>query len=384
MTEALSHHREFDLSDETATLALGSQVAGKAQVPQVIFLRGDLGAGKTTFSRGFLRGRGHHGSVKSPTYTLVEPYESVPGGPVFHLDLYRLGDAQELAYLGLGDYLSAEGILLIEWPERAEAQLPRATLDITLTPEGSGRKATVRAADPAYSKRCRTEMPLNWKQAVSDIPAAVRLRGAHALLMIIAAITLVLVSAPTVSAADVDAVRLWRAPDHTRVVLDLSGATDFSTLSLENPERFVVDISQSRLSASLTSLPLEGTPISRVRSGIRQGTDLRLVFDLSALVRTSVFLLPPNDTTGHRVVIDLFDKTPTAEPKPVLSVESLEGRRDIVIAIDPGHGGEDPARRGRAGCERKPWCCRLRVVWKINWRKYRASSRCWCAPGTIT
>ena len=149
MTEALSYHREFELSDETATLALGSSVAGKSQVPQVIFLRGDLGAGKTTFSRGFLRGRGHDGSVKSPTYTLVEPYESVPGGPVFHLDLYRLGDAQELAFLGLDDYLSAEGILLIEWPERAETQLPPATLDITLTPQGSGRKATVRATDPA-------------------------------------------------------------------------------------------------------------------------------------------------------------------------------------------------------------------------------------------
>ena len=100
MTEALPHQREFELSDERATLALGSLVAGKAQVPQVIFLRGDLGAGKTTFSRGFLRGRGHDGSVKSPTYTLVEPYESVPGGPVFHLDLYRLGDTQELAYWG--------------------------------------------------------------------------------------------------------------------------------------------------------------------------------------------------------------------------------------------------------------------------------------------
>ena len=76
----------------------------------------------------------------------MEPYEAVPGGPIFHLDLYRLGDAQELAYLGLGDYLSARGILLIEWPERAEAQLPPATLDITLTPDGSGRKAVVRAA----------------------------------------------------------------------------------------------------------------------------------------------------------------------------------------------------------------------------------------------
>ena len=148
MTKALSYYRKFELSDDTATLALGNQVARKVQVPQVIFLRGDLGAGKTTFSRGFLRGRGHDGLVKSPTYTLVEPYESVPGGPVFHLDLYRLGDEQELAYLGLGDYLSAAGILLIEWPERAEAQLPPPSLDIVLTPEGLGRKATVRAADP--------------------------------------------------------------------------------------------------------------------------------------------------------------------------------------------------------------------------------------------
>lgn len=148
MTHALSHLREFALADESATLALGGRVAGTAQVPQVIFLRGDLGAGKTTFSRGFLRGRGHDGSVKSPTYTLVEPYEAVPGGPVFHLDLYRLGDAQELTYLGLGDYLSAQGILLIEWPERAEAQLPPATLDITLTPDGFGRKAMVRAGNP--------------------------------------------------------------------------------------------------------------------------------------------------------------------------------------------------------------------------------------------
>ena len=196
-------------------------------------------------------------------------------------------------------------------------------------------------------------MPLNRKHAVSEIPASVPLLAARALLTAIAAIAGVLVSVSTASAADVDAVRLWRAPDHTRVVLDLSDAAEFSTLSLDNPERFVVDLSQSRLSANLTALPLEGTPISRVRSGIRLGTDLRLVFDLSASVRTSVFLLPPNDTMGHRVVIDLFDNAPTAEPKPVLSVESLEGRRDIVIAIDPGHGGEDPGASGPGGLREK-------------------------------
>ena len=179
------------------------------------------------------------------------------------------------------------------------------------------------------------------------------MRAADALLMTLLAIVWVLVSVPTVSAADVHAVRLWRAPDHTRVVLDLSGAAKFSTLSLENPERFVVDLSQSRLKASLASLPLEGTPIREVRSGIRKGTDLRLVFDLNASTRASVFLLPPNDTTGHRVVIDLFDRTLTEEPEPVLSVESLEGRRDIVIAIDPGHGGEDPGALGPGGLREK-------------------------------
>ena len=196
-------------------------------------------------------------------------------------------------------------------------------------------------------------MPLNWKKAGSQIPASVPLRAVHAMLITLGAIAWVLASVLTVSAADVNAVRLWRAPDHTRLVLDLSEAAEFSTLSLDNPERFVIDLSQSRLTASLTALPLEGTPLTGVRSGIRQGADLRLVFDLSASVRTSAFLLPPNDTTGHRVVIDLFDKTPTEEPEPVLSGESLESRRDIVIAIDPGHGGEDPGALGPGGLREK-------------------------------
>jgi len=145
MTRTLTHHCEIALQDEEATLALGDRLARYVAVPQVVFLRGELGAGKTTFSRGFLRGRGHTGSVKSPTYTLVEPYEAMRDGPVFHLDLYRLGNAQELTYLGVDDYLSAQGILLIEWPERAENELPLPTLDITLTPEGSGRVASLSA-----------------------------------------------------------------------------------------------------------------------------------------------------------------------------------------------------------------------------------------------
>jgi tRNA threonylcarbamoyl adenosine modification protein YjeE len=96
------------------------------------------------------------GSVKSPTYTLVEPYETMAGGPVFHLDLYRLGDPGELEYLGLEDYLSAQGMLLIEWPERAAQRLPRPDLEISLalaipsaipaSPAVPGRIATRRAS----------------------------------------------------------------------------------------------------------------------------------------------------------------------------------------------------------------------------------------------
>ena len=81
-------------------------------------------------------------------------------------------------------------------------------------------------------------------------------------------------------AADVDAVRLWRAPDHTRVVLDLSASASFTSLTLENPDRFVVDLANSLLKTPLSSLPVEGTPILKIRSGVRKGTDLRLVFDL--------------------------------------------------------------------------------------------------------
>ena len=148
-------------------------------------------------------------------------------------------------------------------------------------------------------------------------------------------------------AAEVGAVRLWRAPDHTRLVLDLSEQVTFSTLSLDKPERFVVDLQDSRLTSSLAALPLDGTPISQVRSGIRQGTDLRLVLDLQSKVKTSVFLLPPNEVTGYRVVIDLFDPLASQpDPDPVLSVDSLDARRDIIVAIDAGHGGEDPGASG--------------------------------------
>ena len=148
-------------------------------------------------------------------------------------------------------------------------------------------------------------------------------------------------------AAEVLDVRLWRAPDHTRVVFDLSDAVSHSLLELSNPMRLVVDVPDARLRDALTDLPLENTPIARVRSGVREGDDLRIVFDLNAKVRPRSFPLDPNAQTGHRLVLDLFDLNEDGDEVTVVkSVDQLSDRRDIIVAIDAGHGGEDPGASG--------------------------------------
>ena len=148
-------------------------------------------------------------------------------------------------------------------------------------------------------------------------------------------------------AADILDVRLWRAPDHTRVVFDLSEPISHSILELDNPRRLVIDVANARLINALTNLPLENTPIARVRSGVREGHDLRIVFDLNGKVRPKSFPLPPNERTGHRLVLDLFDEGVKAvEGEAVKSVDQLSDRRDIIVAIDAGHGGEDPGALG--------------------------------------
>lgn len=115
------------LSSEDAMLAFAAKLATFCQGKEIIFLSGPLGAGKTTFVRGFLRGLGFKGHVKSPTYTIVESYE-VNAGTVYHFDLYRIKDAEELLYIGITDYFSNEAICLIEWAELGADLLPESDL----------------------------------------------------------------------------------------------------------------------------------------------------------------------------------------------------------------------------------------------------------------
>jgi len=138
---------EIQLPDTAHTEQFGKELARLNPAPAVIYLRGELGAGKTTFSRGFIQACGHRGAVKSPTYTLIEPYD-LPQGKVYHLDLYRLHDPAELEFLGMADLLVEGGICLIEWPERGGAELPPPDLTIRLEYANSARRACLIAHQP--------------------------------------------------------------------------------------------------------------------------------------------------------------------------------------------------------------------------------------------
>lgn len=126
---------------------IGSTLAGQLPASCLIFLEGDLGTGKTTFARGVLRGLGYAGAVKSPTYTLIEPYE-INGRWCYHLDLYRLADPDELEFLGIRDLLQGDALLLVEWPEQGGDALPTPDLLVAISYTEAGRLLVLEGKTP--------------------------------------------------------------------------------------------------------------------------------------------------------------------------------------------------------------------------------------------
>ncbi len=135
---------QLHIENEVAMERLGNMIAACLKGGEIIYLKGELGAGKTTLTRGLLRGLGYSGTVKSPTYTLVENYELSPVA-VYHFDLYRLNDPEELEDMGIRDYCQGQAVCLFEWPERGTGVLPDADLMVAISHADSARDVTVSA-----------------------------------------------------------------------------------------------------------------------------------------------------------------------------------------------------------------------------------------------
>lgn len=154
--------------------------------------------------------------------------------------------------------------------------------------------------------------------------------------------------------ATVSAARLWESPDHTRAVFDLDRRVDYKLFNLEHPNRLVLDLPATALADGFKA-PVGLGVVRSVRSGRPDGNTLRLVLDLGQDVRAKSFLLDPTSKTSHRLVLDLYPKDAEAAAVPVKSAESAAGHggRKVIVAIDPGHGGEDPGASGPKGTNEK-------------------------------
>ena len=135
---------ELEVPEVADMEALGARMAAQLGKARLIYVHGPLGAGKTTLVRGLLRALGHVGPVKSPTFTLVEPYE-LRGHRIYHFDLYRLNDPEELEFLGMRDYLHGEGVCVVEWAERAQGVLPAPDIDVMIQATEKGRMVRIAA-----------------------------------------------------------------------------------------------------------------------------------------------------------------------------------------------------------------------------------------------
>ncbi|NBT76059.1 MAG: tRNA (adenosine(37)-N6)-threonylcarbamoyltransferase complex ATPase subunit type 1 TsaE [Betaproteobacteria bacterium] len=360
----------FNSVDEQRLGALAAAIGSLCPKPvSIISLRGHLGSGKTTFARALLRALGIEGRIKSPSFSVAEQYEAT-FGPIHHLDLYRLDRPDAWRAAGLREILSAEGLCLIEWPERAEG-LPAADLDILFewaqegSPEGPRRITLQTPKDPAL---------LEQLARVCKQPAGAEPSDRRELLLGLGATLLIgLVSRPA-RAVDVLGVRIWPASDYTRVTIEHDTADlVFRTQLLTEPDRLVVDIDGMTLNPTLRELVARvanNDPyIAALRVGQFKPGVVRMVFDLRQPIRPQVYSMPPVAQYRHRLVVDLL---PAQEQDPLMSfLQSYEQKKSgpnagdapvqrlVTIALDPGHGGEDPGAIGKRGTREKDVVLRM-------------------------
>lgn len=169
-----------------------------------------------------------------------------------------------------------------------------------------------------------------------------------------AIIALIFLALPVLAApVQLENVRIWAAPDNTRIVFDVSGPVTHSLEVLTNPYRVVVDIKNARLLKDPAQPSATDNYLQGLRSGMINENDLRVVLDLKRKVESKSFLLPPNQQYGHRLVVDLFDEDKSKLDQVIASNKPQGTPRDVVIAIDAGHGGDDPGARGPGGVHEK-------------------------------
>lgn len=167
------------------------------------------------------------------------------------------------------------------------------------------------------------------------------------------ALFLVALSVFAAPATEVKSIRMWNAPDATRLVFDLSAPIEHTLFILKSPNRLVIDLNRARMRSQATNLDLSSSFVKNVRYAARNRNDLRVVLDLKSTVRPKSFLLKPNKNYGHRLVIDLVQKQGKYKPKVIKKYKYKNRQRDIIIAIDAGHGGDDPGAIGRRGTREK-------------------------------
>lgn len=166
-------------------------------------------------------------------------------------------------------------------------------------------------------------------------------------LRILATIMTLVITLPVSAQSNIQDARLWNAPDHSRLVFDLSDSVTHKLMTLKSPDRVVVDIKNAKKSTRFDGFNFANSPIKSIRSAARNGKDLRIVLDLKDRVKPKSFLLKPNDTYGNRLVIDLNSiKSTKTKPSVVKNLSVAGGNRDVIVMVDPGHGGEDPGAIG--------------------------------------